>query len=286
MENPDDEAGAVWYTNDSVGELTVNEPGTVPDEHVVYLRKTIWVTYVDEDGTTIYLEKTTEPKAAKGEDQQEPDEPKKPTKKGYTFERWDRVVDDEGNITYTARWKPKTIWVTYIDENGNKIFLEKTNVPAAKEGEEQEEPASPKKPTKDGYTFEGWDREVDEEGNITYIARWKRKTIWVTYIDENGNTIYLEKTTEPKAKSGETQLEPASPKDPTKEGYTFAGWKREVDEEGNITYIATWEPIPVTPSGKPVVNTSDNSNTFGYTMMFALSTLIAMAGVFIRKRYQ
>ena len=274
LDNPDEEAGAVWYTNDKVDELTVNEPGTVPDEHVVYLRKTIWVTYVDEDGTTIYLEKTTEPKAANGEDQQEPDAPKKPTKKGYTFERWDRVVDDEGNITYTARWKPKTIWVTYIDGNGNKIYLEKTSVPEAKEGEEQQEPDAPKDPTKDGYTFDGWDREVDKDGNITYIARWKPKTIWVTYIDHDGRVI------QKKINFKKGNPEPKGPANPVRDGYTFAGWDRVVDEEGNITYIAKWVPAP-----KASPDTSDSSNIGGYVAMFTLSTLIAMIGAILKKRY-
>ena len=280
VDNPDDEAGIAWYTNDKVDELQVTEPGVVPDEHVVYLRKTIWVTYVDEDGTTIYLDKTTEPKANEGEDQIEPDAPQDPTKKGYTFEGWDREVDDEGNITYTARWKPKTIWVTYIDEDGKKIYLEKTTVPEAKEGEEQEEPDAPQDPTKKGYTFEGWDREVDEEGNITYIAKWKPVKIWVKYIDFDGRVIQKEIDFE------QGTQEPSGPSNPIRNGYKFVGWDRSVDEYGNITYIAKWEPLPTTPDGKTIPDTSDNTNSFGYTMMFALSTLVALAGAFIKKRYQ
>ena len=267
----------------SVDALTIDpdeyENGRVIEEYVIYTPKTIWVTYVDEDGTTIYLEKTTEPKAGKGQKQEEPDAPADPVRLGAKFIGWDRTVDEDGNITYTAKWEPvvapeETIWVTYIDPDGT-VYLEKVTEPKAKDGETQEEPDAPADPAKEGYVFKGWDRTVDEEGNITYIAKWEpeetaepvEETIWVTYIDPDG-TVYLEKVTEPKAKDGETQEEPDAPADPVKEGYVFKGWDRTVDEEGNITYIAKWEPVgtdpadPTTPTD-PTDDSKSDGNTPG-----------------------
>ncbi|MBO4236020.1 MAG: InlB B-repeat-containing protein [Firmicutes bacterium] len=191
---------------ESIGSLTI-DPNAYKDgeeivEFVIYTKnseskpepkpETIWVTYVDTDGTTIYLEKTTVVKASEGETQQEPNAPKNPTKDGYTFKGWTRTVDEAGNITYTAIWEeikpeptptskpqpepqpdsdpqpePKTIWVTYIDSDGS-VYKVKTDFAKG-----NAEPPAPVAPTKNGYIFKGWDRSVDAEGNITYIAKWE-----------------------------------------------------------------------------------------------------------------
>ena len=248
-----------YFTNTpKVPAITVTPDMDDIVETVIYTPEpTIWVTYIDPDGTTIYLEKTTEPKADDPSKQTEPDAPTDPTKDGFTFKGWDRTVDEKGNITYIAKWEPvpepDTYWVIYIDENGNKIYMEQTTV-----NKGEAEPPGPPNPTKDGFNFLGWDRIVDKDGNITYIARWEPipeiepapKAIWVTYIDPDGVTIYLEKTAEPKADDPSKQTEPKAPANPTKAGYIFAGWDRSVDEEGNITYVAKWEPVK-TPEPKP-----------------------------------
>ena len=169
--------------------------------------KTYWTTYVDPDGTTIYLEKTYKTVGAA-----EPPAPANPTKDGYTFDGWDREVDSDGNITYTARWVPvttpvdptpsdpvdptpvdptpvdptpgePTIWVRYIDGDGNEIYMDKTTF-----DQTVGEPQGPANPTKDGFIFDGWDRTVDSAGNITYIARWKPVSS-TTHVDWNpGNS--------------------------------------------------------------------------------------------------
>ncbi|MBQ9068310.1 MAG: hypothetical protein IJ131_04490, partial [Eggerthellaceae bacterium] len=71
-------------------------------------------------------------------------------------------------------------------------------------------------------------------------------TIWVTYIDDPdfSDTVYLPRTTQPKAVDGEQQAEPDAPADPTKDGYVFEGWERSVDADGNITYTAKWSKVP------------------------------------------
>ncbi len=227
--------------------------GNVPPTPV----KTHWVQYVDSDGT-VYLEKVEiEP----GES--EPASPADPVKEGYTFGGWTRVMDQDGNVTYTARWiknstpsEPEsTHWVQYVDSDG-RAYTQRISI---KDGES--EPAPPADPTKDGYTFNGWTRTVDGDGNVTYTASWVEnskpddptpvgpddpveKTHWVTYVDSDGNTIYLPKVV---VKDGEAEPEP--PVIPTKDGYTFNGWIRTVDEDGNVTYTTNWaeNPKPVDP---------------------------------------
>ena len=46
--------------------------------------------------------------------------------------------------------------------------------------------------------------------------------------------------------------EPVGPAIPTRDGYTFVGWTRTMDEFGNIVYEAQWNPIP--PKTEPTPN--------------------------------
>ena len=129
----------------------------------------------------------------------------------------------------------KIHWVIYIDPATGRTIKEKTDF-----NDKNGEPPAPADPTREGYTFDGWEREVDADGNITYRAKWRKnedpaKTIWVTYIDPDG-TVYM-----PKTNFADGEDEPAGPEDPAKEGFTFDGWNRSVDADGNITYIAKWK---------------------------------------------
>ena len=69
------------------------------EETVVYTEKTYWVMYVNDDQTVIQ-DKITQKVGA-----DEPKAPADPTRDGFTFNGWDRSVDADGNVTYTAKWK-------------------------------------------------------------------------------------------------------------------------------------------------------------------------------------
>ena len=116
---------------------------------------------------------------------------------------------------------------------------------------------------------------MDEKGNITYTAHWEpvpEPTIWVRYIDEDGNTIYMDKKY-----FNPNSAEPAGPNSPTKAGYVFMGWTKEIDENGNITYIAKWK--------KAVVDTSDNTDLTKYYGMMFTSVMMMAYVLYIKNRY-
>ncbi len=213
-------------------------------------------TYIFVDGQTGEIIKS-----GTVEEDKEPTMPAGPSHDGMKFVEWTKIVDPvTGNVTYVAKYEPrttcpdpvvpdpptpveKTHWVQYVDSDGT-VYLEKVTI---KDGES--EPSAPANPTKDGFTFDGWSRTVDANGNVTYTAKWKEnttptpveKTHWVEYVDPDG-TVYLERVT---LKDGEA--EPAPPATPSKDGYNFEGWIRTVDANGNITYTAKWEEIKPTP---------------------------------------
>ena len=128
--------------------------------------------------------------------------------------------------------------------------------------------------TRTGYTFKGW---YDNEnltgspvtaiggtgtGNKEYWAKWEINQYTITVKPENGKadiTITQDYGTAITA-----------PADPTREGYTFMGWDREIPETmpaENITLKARWKDIEK-PTGEIVIGTNKwqeflNKITFG-----------------------
>ena len=128
--------------------------------------------------------------------------------------------------------------------------------------------------TRTGYTFKGWyDNENltgspvtaisnTETGNKEYWAKWEINQYTITVKPENGKadiTITQDYGTNITA-----------PADPTREGYTFMGWDREIPTTmpaENITLKARWKDIEK-PTGEIVIGTNKwqkflNKITFG-----------------------
>ena len=119
-------------------------------------------------------------------------------------------------------------------------------------------------PARDGYKFTGWTPAVADTvtRNATYTAQWEKltpaETFTVTYTDGVGNeeifkdqvyTVEFGKAT------------PAFNGTPTRDGYTFAGWKPAVAATvtSNATYEATWK------SDSATTTPSDNKPSTGET---------------------
>ena len=200
--------------------------------------ETIVITYTDGQGNVLQTETIV-----RGTD--ETPAPADPVREGYKFVGWDRVTNPEtGDVSYTAQWEevpgPQQITIKYLDpENEDETKREVINE-TINRGDD--EPAQPADPTREGYTFVGWERITDAEGNVTYAAKWEKvpdpAKITVSYVDGQGNTIQTDEIVR-----GDN--EPAAPEAPTRIGFSFTGWERTVDPEtGNVTYTATWAEVP------------------------------------------
>ena len=170
--------------------------------------------------------------------------PANPTKTGYTFAGWDKTIPatmPAENITLTARWTVNQYTITFKPENGGEDIVITQDYGTAI--------TPPAAPTRTGYTFAGWDREIPTAmpaENMTITARWQVNQYTITFKPENGGQDIVIKQDYGTAIT--------APANPTKTGYTFAGWDRESPTTmpaENITLTARWQVNQYTITFKP-----------------------------------
>ena len=160
--------------------------------------------------------------------------PDNPTRKGYTFKGWDKEIPETmpaENITVTAQWEINRYTITFDTAGGSEIAPITQNY-----GMNITAPANP---TRKGYTFKGWDKEIPETmpaENITVKAQWEINQYTITFDTNGGSEIA------PITQDYGTEI--TAPDNPTRKGYTFKGWDKEIPETmpaENMTVKAQWE---------------------------------------------
>ena len=186
--------------------------------------------------------------------------PDNPTRKGYTFKGWDKEIPETmpaENITVKAQWKINQYTITF-DTNGGSEITPITQDYGTKI-------TVPDNPTRKGYTFKGWDKEIPEAmpaENITVKAQWEINQYTITFDTNGGSEIA------PITQDYGTEI--TAPDNPTRKGYTFRGWDKEIPETmpaENITITARWRDIEK-PTGEIIIGTNKwneflNELTFG-----------------------
>ena len=185
---------------------------------------------------------------------------------GYTFGGWnkadgtawdyasDKVTD---NITLYAKWAANTYTITFDTVGGSEIAPITQDYGTVI--------TAPEAPTREGYTFIGWDKEIPTTmptENMTVTAQWEINQYTITFDTNGGSEIA------PITQDYGTAI--TVPADPTREGYTFMGWDREIPTTmpaENITLKARWKDIEK-PTGEIVIGTNKwqkflNKITFG-----------------------
>ena len=186
--------------------------------------------------------------------------PDNPTRKGYTFKGWDKEIPETmpaENITVKAQWEINQYTITF-DTNGGSEIAPITQDYGTKI-------TAPDNPTRKGYTFKGWDKEIPETmpaENITVKAQWKINQYTITFDTNGGSEIA------PITQDYGTEI--TAPDNPTRKGYTFKGWDKEIPETmpaENITITARWKDTEK-PTGEIIIGTNKwneflNKLTFG-----------------------
>ena len=173
---------------------------------------------------------------------------------GKQFKAW-QIGDSEyavndpvtvtADITVKALWENVSYTITFDTAGGSEIAPITqdygTNI------------AAPADPTREGYTFIGWDREIPETmpaENMTVTAQWEIDRYTITFDTAGGSEIA------PITQDYGTAI--ASPADPTREGYTFMGWDKEIPTTmpaENITLKARWKDTEK-PTGEIIIGTN------------------------------
>ena len=186
--------------------------------------------------------------------------PDNPTRKGYTFKGWDKEIPETmpaENITVKAQWEINQYTITF-DTNGGSEIAPITQDYGTKI-------TAPDNPTRKGYTFKGWDKEIPETmpaENITVKAQWEINQYTITFDTNGGSEIA------PITQDYGTEI--TAPDNPTRKGYTFKGWDKEIPETmpaENITITARWKDTEK-PTGEIIIGTNKwneflNKLTFG-----------------------
>ena len=186
--------------------------------------------------------------------------PDNPTRKGYTFKGWDKEIPETmpaDNITVKAQWEINQYTITFDTNGGSEI--------APITQDYGTEITAPDNPTRKGYTFKGWDKEIPETmpaENITVKAQWEINQYTITFDTNGGSEIA------PITQDYGTEI--TAPDNPTRKGYTFKGWDKEIPETmpaENITITARWKDTEK-PTGEIIIGTNKwneflNELTFG-----------------------
>ena len=204
---------------------------------------------------------------------------------GYTFDGWNTNASGTGTtydqtteylptklasnlttgdrtLTLYAKWKPVTYTVSYNANGGSGAPGNQTKIYGV------DLTLSSTKPTRTGYTFNGWNTNSSGTGtyyasggkytgnaNLTLYAKWTPNTYTVTYNANGGSGAPGSQT-----KTHGVNLTLSSTK-PTRTGYTFVNWNTAFNGTGttyasggtytgnaNLTLYAQWTPNTYTVS--------------------------------------
>jgi len=197
---------------------------------------------------------------------------------GYHFTTWSDTlatatrtdVNVISNISVTASFAIDTHTVNFDKNTGDT----EAN-PTTRLVDYNATTTLPTAPTKTGYTFDSWNTAADGSGttftgsttvteNITVYAKWTATSQTLTFESNGGSAV-----------SAITQnfgTSISAPANPTKTGYTFAGWYNEVglttvhtfDTMGlSTTVYAKWTAIPFTCGNNVTFTYNGSSVTYG-----------------------
>lgn len=164
-------------------------------------------------------------------------QPDNPTKEGHTFigwysgeSEWDFKTLVTADLTLTAKWQVNRYTITFDTAGGSEV------APITQDyGTTITAPANP---TKTGHTFAGWDREIPTTmpaEDMTITARWQLNRYTITFDTAGGSEV--------PSITQDYGTAITAPANPTKTGYTFAGWDKTIPSTmpaGDMTITARW----------------------------------------------
>ncbi|MFA7206979.1 MAG: InlB B-repeat-containing protein, partial [Saccharofermentanales bacterium] len=159
--------------------------------------------------------------------------PTDPIREGYSFAGWDTEIPETmpaNNVTIKALWDVNEYTITFDSTGGTAVSSITKDYGTVV--------TAPADPTKEGYTFAGWDTSVPTTmpaNNVTITANWTINQYTITFNSDGGSSV-----------ASITQNYGTTitlPSNPTKAGYTFTRWNPSVPTTMpayNVTITANW----------------------------------------------
>ena len=138
---------------------------------------------------------------------------------GYHFVQWSdgntdnpRTMTIISDITLSAKFAINVYSVRFLDWNGTEIKGESV--------EYQSAATAPADPTREGYTFMGWDKDFSKvTEDMTITAQYQINRYQVRFLDYDGTELQTD--------SVEYQSAATAPSNPYRQGHTFIGWDKD-----------------------------------------------------------
>ncbi len=162
--------------------------------------------------------------------------PAAPSKTGHTFIGWSPEVPTTmpaENMKLTAQWKANQYTIVFNTDGGSKVDPITQDYGTAI--------TAPENPTKEGYSFAGWNTEIPTTmpaGNKLIKATWKINQYTIAFDTAGGSEVA--------SITQDYGTKVTAPADPTRTDYAFAGWSVEIPKTmpaGDMTVTAQWEYI-------------------------------------------
>ena len=180
---------------------------------------------------------------------------------GHTFKGWydnesltgDPVTaiggTEMGNKEYWAKWTINQYTITFDTDGGSEVAPITQDYGTAI--------TAPADPTREGYTFTGWDTAIPATmpaHNMTITAQWTVNQYTITYDLDGG-------TAEGNPDTYTVETDAFTLKNPTRPGYTFTGWSGTgLTGEDNLTVT-----IPKGSTGNRSYTAHWSLNTYSIT---------------------
>ena len=178
--------------------------------------------------------------------------PAAPTKTGYTFIGWEPELPatmPAKVMTVTAQWSINQYTITFDTDGGSEVAPITQDYGTAI--------TAPAAPTREGYTFTGWDKTIPATmpaGDMTITAQWTVNQYTITYDLDGG-------TAEGNPDTYTVETDAFTLKNPTRPGYTFTGWSGTgLTGEDNLTVT-----IPKGSTGNRSYTAHWSLNTYSIT---------------------
>ena len=159
--------------------------------------------------------------------------PADPTREGFTFAGWNPAVPGTmpaGDATLTAQWTINEYTIDFDSAGGSSV--------ASITQDYGTSVSAPADPTREGFTFAGWNPAVPgtmPAGDATLTAQWTINEYTIDFDSAGGSSVA--------SITQDYGTSVSAPADPTRKGYTFAGWNPAVPETmpaGDATLTAQW----------------------------------------------